>query len=287
MQAHRALAYWHEPVPRVRGYAEAFATGCRVHGVECELRRSEEAIVEDGVTVVWHYGHGLGRRDAPMLGGIPYQAYAGRAVRVGGDAAVWGRLIAAPMIRVTVNGRQLAPEILRRGRPAERFDALGIGVRPATKRGNYVLVTGRSIKDAGTVDEPYGEWERAVCARLRAATRRPIVLREKPRNPLIEIPGVSHDSTETCDDAIRGAWAVVCRSGNIGADAVLWNVPVWAESGPGAVFSTFTPETVEQAAPLDADARRAALADIGAWNWTNDEMRRGELWAHLIAEGLV
>lgn len=284
---HKALAFFHEPLDRVRAHAEAFALGCGAHGVVCELRRSEAARVEPGVTVIWHYGHGLGRRDAPMLGGIPFQAFAGHAVRVGGDAGVWGRLTRKPIIRVSVEDRQLPADLLRRGRPADRFDALGIDVRPVERRGEYVLVTGRSAADAGTVGEPYGEWERAICARLRSATGRPIVLREKPRNPLIDIRGVRHDAAKTCDDAIRGAWAVVCRSGNIGADAVLHGVPVWAESGPGAAYATFTPETVEQARPLDADARRAALGDMAAWNFSNEEIAGGDLWTHLRNEGVI
>lgn len=285
---HKALAFFHEPIPRVRGYAEAFALGCGAHGVVCELRRSESARIEPDVTVIWHYGHGLGHRDAPMLGGIPFQAYAGAAVRVGGDAGVWGRLTRKPIIRVSVEDRQLSESLYRqRVHDAGRFDALGIDVEPVTKRGAYVLVTGRSAADAGTVGEPYGEWERAVCARLRAVTDRPIVLREKPRNPVIDIPGVRHDSGATCDEAIRGAWAVLCRSGNIGADAVLHGVPVWAESGPGAVYSTFEPEGVDTAWTLEPDMRRAALADIAAWNFTNEEMARGELWAHLRDEGLI
>lgn len=287
MPAHRALAYFHAPVPRVRGYAEAFAAGCRVHGVECDLRRSEEATVEPDVTVVWHYGHGLGHRGAPMLGGIPFQAYAGHAVRVGGDAAVWGRLTKRSAIRVSVEDRQLPAEFLRRDRAYDRFLALGIDVEPVAQRGDYVLVTGRSSADAGTVGEPYGEWERAICARLRAVTDRPIVLREKPRNPRIEIPGVAHDVSPSCDAAIRGAWAVLCRSGNIGADAVLHGVPVWAESGPGAVFATCTPETVEEAQPLDPDARRSALANLAAWNFSNEAIARGDLWAHLRDEGVI
>lgn len=283
----KAVAYFHDPVPRVRGYAEAFARGCGVHGVECRLERSEAARVEPGVTVIWHYGHGLGHRGAPMLGGIPFQAYAGAAVRVGGDAGVWGRLTRKPIIRVSVEDRQLSAELLRRNRADDRFRALGIDVDAVERRGDYVLVTGRSAADAGTVGESYGEWERMICARLRLATDRPIVLREKPRNPRIDIAGVIHDENPSCDTMMRGAWAVVCRSGNIGADAVLHGVPVWAESGPGAVFATFTPETVDQARPLDPDARRAALADIAAWNFTNDEIERGELWAHLRDDGVI
>lgn len=284
---HKALAFFHDPVPRVRGYAEAFATGCQRHGVECAIRRSEEAVVEPGVTVIWHYGVGLGLRGTAKLGGIPFQAYAGKATRIGGDAGTWGRLTARPIIRVSVEGPQLAADLLRRGRSGALFYALGIDVQPNSKRGDYILVTGRSTADAGTVGEPYGDWERAVCARLRAVTDRPIVLREKPRNPRIEIPGVEHDTGRTCDDAIRGAWAVVCRSGNIGSDALLHGVPVWAESGPGAVFSTFTPETVESAQPLSPEDRLSALGDIAAWQWTNEEMARGELWEHLKAEGVV
>lgn len=285
----KAVAFFHDPVLRVRGYAEAFALGCGAHGVTCRLERSEAARVEPDVTVIWHYGVGLGLRGTAKLGGIPFQAYAGHAVRIGGDAGTWGRFIPAKPIRVSVEGPQL-DDRLYRGRVHDfaRFESLGIRVEPVQKRGDYVLVTGRSSADAGTVGEPYGEWERAMCARIRAATDRPIVLREKPRNPRIETPGVTrHDDGATCDDAIRGAWAVVCRSGNIGADAVLHGVPVWAESGPGAVYSTFEPEVIDSAWPLEPDLRRAALADIAAWNFTNDAIQRGELWSHLRDEGVI
>lgn len=280
MPSHRAFAFWHEPEGRVKGHAEAFAAGCKRWGIPCEVRRSREAVeAQAGVTVIWHYGLGEG--------GLPFRTYEGKALRVGGDAGVWRRLTSEKYIRISVEGPQLGALMNQREHPRKRFDSLRIPVKPATTRGDYILVTGRSKYDAAVYGQEYGAWERGICERLKAITRRPIVLREKPKNELIDIPGIRHDGERDCGKAILGAWAVICRSGNIGADCILLNVPCWAETGPGAVYGNFALEDIDSAKPLDPEARLNALADIAAWNWRDSEIAKGELWAHLKAEGLI
>lgn len=281
MAARRAVAFFHDPIPRVQGHALAFAAGCARHGVGCEVMHSRKATEPlPGVDAIWHYGLGEG--------GLPFRTYAGKALRVGGDAGVWRRLTQTKFIRISVEGPQLGPLMSRRPHDFKRFEALAIPPQPKPKiRGKHILVTGRSKYDAAVHGQEYGEWERAMFAQLREVTQRPIVFRPKPKNESIPHPGIEEDRQRDCNASILGAWAVVCRSGNIGADAILLNVPVWAESGPGAVYRNFELERIDFAQPLDPDARRKALADIAAWQFTDVEIARGDLWAHLRDEGLL
>lgn len=282
MPTHRAIAFWHDPEHRVRAHAEAFSEGCKRHGIPCEVRHSREAVeARDGVTVVWHYGLGVD------LGGIPFAAYEGKAIRVGGDAGVWRRLTSERYIRISIDGQQLGGLMNQRPHPIKRFDALRISMQTQKNRGRYILVTGRSKYAARISGHEYGEWERDICERLKGITRMPIVLREKPKNQAIDVPGVRHNADRDCNAAILGAWAVICRSGNIGADCILLNVPCWAEYGPGAVYGNFKLEKIDSAAPLFPEVRKAALADIAAWQFRDEEIARGDLWAHLQAEGVV
>lgn len=283
MPTHRAIAFAHEP-GRVIAHAEAFAAGCKRWGVPCEVKRSNEAIEpQAGITVIWHYGLGEG--------GLPFRTYEGKALRVGGDSGYFRGLVqAAPQpfryIRISVDGAQLGGLINKREHPVERFNDLKIDVQPVTSRGDYILVTGRSPYDAKASGMQYGQWERATVARLQAVTKRPIVLRHKPKNPPIQIPKV-RIHTEDVHSAIRGAWAVVCRSGNIGADAIVHGVPCFAEFGPGAVYQKGRIEDIDSAEPLSPEERISALADIASWQWSTEEMAQGKLWAHLKAEGLL
>lgn len=279
----KAIAYIHGPV-RVFELGKAFVTGCKVHGVPCELRRADQFQGPEAADVVWHYGLG------PAL--PVYQAYAGRAVRVIGDVGYWRELM--PKLpqekryaRISIEAAQLGPLMNKRGHATDRFRALNLRQEPVQKRGDYILVTGRSEYDAKVNGMAYGEWERSVVEKLRTLTSRPIRIREKPKNPLINIPGVARCGDSDCAAAIRGAWAVVCRSGNIGADAILHGVPVWAESGPGAVYRDFELDDIERAQPLSGPMRMAALADIAYWQYSTTEIAQGALWAHLRDEALV
>ena len=71
------------------------------------------------------------------------------------------------------------------------------------------------------------------------------------------------------------------------ADAILHGVPVFAEAGPGSVYYKSPLGYVDFAKPLSLPTRKAALADIAYWQWTQEEIERGDLWKHLRNEGVV
>lgn len=267
----RVVAYWHGP-ERIYKYAQAFANGCPFPCNVWHVNKSKQHQYD----VVWLYGLGDARQAFD---------HHSNALRLVGDKGYFHGLVAQKYLRVSVNAQQPDAHLRRREHSPERFDALGIAVQPVTRRGEYILLCGNGPKQAGLQGTAYGEWERQTYERLKAITGREILAREKPKNPPIEgLPRSTHASTA---DAIRGAWAVVSRTGNIGADAILHGVPVIAEAGPGAVYYNAPLADIETIQPISADERRNALADIAAWNWRRDELNSGAFWRHLEAEGLV
>lgn len=273
MAAVKALAYHHGP-PRIRRFAEAFAAGCARHRVRCDLR-PVEGLKPEPADVVWLYGLGPAR---PVFEAHP------EALRLVGDKGYFHERGPRGFVRVSVNAQQPDTHLRRRTHSLLRWEQLGIRVDPA-KRGEYVLLCAIGPKQAERHGLAYGEWERRTFETLRCFTRRPIFVREKPKNP--PISGLPRCMEASASAAIRGAWAVVCMTGNIGVDSIVEGVPVISETGPGSVYYPQGLHEIESIRPLSAEARLNALSDIAAWNWTPAEIARGDFWAHLCDEGMV
>lgn len=269
----RVLAYYHGPA-RIRRHAEAFAAGCAAHGVACGLRQVGSP--PEQADVVWLYGLG------PAM--PAFQAHAA-ALRLVGDKGYFSERGPKGYLRVSVNAQQPDLHLRNRRHDPQRWRSLGIDVDPVAKRGDYVLICGMGPKQATRQGLAYGEWERATFAQLRQFTSRPLLVREKPKNS--PIPGLPRSSHGTTSEAIRGAWAVVCMTGNIGADAILEGVPVIAQAGPGSVYYDEGLHEIERIRPMPSGKRLSALSDIAAWNWSPEEIAAGQFWGHLKNEGMV
>lgn len=277
----RALAY------ASSGYscelAEAFANGCRRYGVTCEVRLLEQFKGPEPCEVVWLFGLIAMAR--------VFDAYRGRALRITGDLGYWRERASALSIknrpvRIAVEAQQPDAHLRLHLHSPDRFWMLNLGISPVFERGAYILVTGHCAEQARYLGYAYGEWEAKTVVAVRRLTDRPIVVREKPSSDPLRIDGTTRDSSSAAD-AIRNAWAVVCCTGNIGADAILHGVPVFAQSGPGAVYYRAPLESIEQARPLDAYRRIGALADLAYWQYSLEEFERGALWSHLLLEGVL
>lgn len=252
--------------------AEAFSAGCKRHAVQCDVLPVGKKTDAD---VIWIYGLGPAK---PVFESHP------EAVRLVGDKGYFSEYCRAKKyLRVSVNAQQPDKHLRRVTHPSDRFDALGIRVRPISARGDYILICGIGPKQCGLQGMQYGQWERETYRKIRAATDRPVFVREKPGNPKID--GVPCLPAMPASAAIRGAWAVVCMTGNIGADSILEGVPVIAEAGPGSVYQHASIADIETVQPLPAETRLQALADIAYWQWTVHEISRGDLWANMKAEG--
>lgn len=84
------------------------------------------------------------------------------------------------------------------------------------RSGDHVLVAvpGQEFGRAFGIDVP--GWSRSIVARVRAATSRPVRVRER-------------DATRPLQEDLDGCWAVVTHSSNVAVDAVLAGVPVFVE----------------------------------------------------------
>src|SRR5690606_8968152 len=117
-----------------------------------------------------------------------FEAHAG-AVRLVGDKGYFAEYAGKiRYLRVSVNAQQPDAHLRLRQHPADRWRQMGIPAVPVQKRGDYILLCGIGPKQAARHGLAYGEWEQATYQRLRSITSRPILVREKPKNP--PIPGL-------------------------------------------------------------------------------------------------
>lgn len=183
--------------------------------------------------------------------------------------------------RVAVNGWSAA-RYVRAGLPSTRFDRLGLRIAPWGE-GQEVIVAGSTAKAAADHGFGYMEWERRAIERLKDCGR-PVVYRPKPNDAQARaIPGVRTD-TRPISESLRAAAGWVTHHSNSAVDALLAGVPVHCEIGAAAAMSV----------PLDQianapwlEGREQFLHDVAWLQWTVDEMRAGECWAHLKERGLV
>ncbi len=273
-----AVAYAHGPT-RVYRLANEFTRGAHLNGVKCSVEEVEKLRDPLPVDVVWMYGLGPA---CPV-----FEAYEGKATRIVGDRGYFDEYIKNRRFwRVSVNSQQPDKHLQLIDHSSDRYKALGLNVQPVIHRGDYILICGIGPKQAARLGYEYGQWEKETYAALCKITKRRIFIREKPGNPWImtyrrlPYPKLSQQ--------VRGAWAVVCRTGNVGADCILENVPVIAEAGPGRVYYPDARlEDIDSIRPIDPDLRVKALSDLTHWQWTNEEIERGDMWRQLMKEGIV
>ena len=260
----------------------ALAQGCARHGVKAEQRSMSECRPE-ACDVAFLYGV-----DHPL-----FDVYEGRALRVVVDLGYWReRASELPVhdrhLRVAVESVQPDWHLRLYRHPPDRFERTqAFHVKPIEQRGDAVLVCGHSAAAAALYGKDYGEWESRAVQAVAAVSCRPIRVRAAPTCAPLPILNVTHCCAPTIGAALAKAFAVVCMTGNVGADGILHGVPTFCEAGPGAVYGGLPLDWIDDALPLPERTRAQALADLAYWQWTPAEIAAGELWAHLKREGLL
>lgn len=158
----------------------------------------------------------------------------------------------------------------------ERFDALGIELKPWRTEGRHILVCGQRGIGSPTMASPMN-WHQNAAARLVKHTKRPIKVRAHPGN--------SAPKTLLSDD-LRDAWACVVWSSASGVQALVSGIPVFYDAPHWICEIAALPFTASLASavfhpngesPLMDDADRlAALHDLAWAQWTLDEITSGE-----------
>lgn len=189
------------------------------------------------------------------------------------DLGYWQR---EAYYRFAVNG--WSPErYVRAGRPSDRFERLGLTIKPWRAGGREIIVAGCTQKAASDHGLEYQAWEASAIQCLQGCGR-PVVYRPKPNDQnATPFEGVEMDR-RPISEALATAYAVVTHHSNTAIDALLAGIPVHCETGAAAALSVPLDQIAD--APL-LDGREQFLHDVAWLQWTVDEMRSGEAWAYL------
>ena len=170
-------------------------------------------------------------------------------------------------------------------RSGDRWERLGITLKPERQNGRHILVCGASAKMHRFLglSEP-SVWARDVISQLRETTARPIVYRPKPSwRERVAVPGAGlSPSGRPLRDDLVDCHAVVTYATTVAADAIFAGVPAVA-LGPSIArpVSSQTLEGIDQITMPSQDKVRRWAESMAYCQWTVDEMASGEAWGYV------
>ena len=242
--------------------AGAFAAGLQVIGHRPIWRSASDygpGQVESFGAVVITGMRGKGRviRDDYERAGVPVIVIDyGYLARVGG-VATWE----TGHWQVGVGGLNRPPSFEC---PSDRFDRLGITVKPKGK-GKRPLVLGQHVGDPahGYTADAMQAWAQGLCDSLGARWR------PHPDSPGVDVVAERADGPLARVLADTSVVHTLCSTG--GLEAILAGVPAIAEMPERACWGSLSGPKLPSKA-----ARKALCARLAYGQWTLDEMRSGE-----------
>lgn len=152
----------------------------------------------------------------------------------------------------------------------ERWQALGIELRPWRTTGDHVLICPNRSFGVGE-QVMHADWAQRCADRIRKQTKRPVRVRAHPGNDSPKRP---------LSDDLAGAWAVIVWSSSCAIHALVDGYPTYIE----APFQVV--KGASATGPIDSPVMPDRLPHLErmAWaQWTCDEITRGEPFAHLLS----
>jgi len=170
------------------------------------------------------------------------------------------------------SGRWL-PEIMDERVFRYRWELTGLDFAPWREDGEHVLICGQRGIGTKAMASPR-DWHDKVAAQLR-----PLVGDREIRVRLH--PGKDKALRATLDDDLDGCWCCVVWSSGAGVRALLRGVPVIYQAPHWIVSGAASPHLDDVGLPPMPD--RAPAFESMAWaQWTVEEIRSGEAFAHLL-----
>lgn len=274
------VCFWHSDKPRERLLADAFLDGVRAHGDEGEARALEgvPTVADCEVAVmVGVKSRGLFRAHWAAGTHILYmdKGYTRHAAR--SPVKLW------EYWRTAVDAHQPLSS-LAIDRPADRWERLGLELKPWRTEGRHVILAGSSQKyhDFYGLTEPT-TYNTKVIRHLQRCTDRPIIYRPKPSwADAVPIDGSEFSTGGAIADVLEGAHALVTHGSNACFEAMLAGVPSLILGD--AVAKTLSSESLEniETPYLASDAERRRWAcSLAYCQWTMPEFHTGEAWQYL------
>lgn len=206
------------------------------------------------------------------------------------DLGYWGRHAGgryAGYHKLVINMRHATPYFQKKPKPMDRFQRLGISIKPWRNTGRYVLVCGMGGKGAMACGYPVEEWEKWAINQIKKYTDRPIMYRPKASwRGARPLPGtVFHNPQSEFGEALAQAWCVVSHHSNCNVDGILEGVPSFCIDGVALPLSCSDLSQIEK--PFKPDNREQWAADLSYVQWNVGEIADGTAWRYLKTEGLI
>lgn len=266
---------------RSKALADAALNGLRMTGIHAKLRNSRTYTEPDSdVAVFYGLSEGLDKIFADYK-------QTGKAVYI--DLGYFKRRLQSRYDgyhKLSINNRHPTAYFQQRDYPSDRFDSLGIEIKPWRRYGNAVLIAGMSAKAAGAEGFGIEQWEKEAAAQLIKHTGRQILYRPKPSwlgaRP---IPGTSmQNSTDIATPLIK-CHAVVTHHSNVAVDSILAGVPAFCSEGVAVPMSLQDLSLIET--PYMPENRYQWASNIAWCQFKTAEIHDGLPWRHLFDEGLL
>ena len=249
-------------------FNEAFAAGVEaVEGERPQIFRDPR--IRPGPIALWGEHKMYRQLQAAANSGVPWYY---------GDHAYFGRGI---YFRVTKNALQSDGSYFDDGPEATRqLDALNrvrkkvpihIEHDPKNASKGFILLCPPSEALSERSGFSQEAWTAQAVTRLKAVSKREIVIRQKPKINRTPAPLL---------EALKGAWCLVTYTSNAAIEAICGGYPAICDGpNPVNIFNEPKMENVEKAfVPRDYETRRQWVGALCRQQWTLDEIRAGDCW---------
>jgi len=228
--------------------------------IACAPQAGIEAIVtkrwEKKAEVLMSYGLGHPKR---RLSTEAHVKAGGRLI--GWDLAYWDR---ENSMRCTVD--HLHPWRLIKDMPPDRFSKSGINMRDDHDPDGPIVLVGMGRKSRAQFAMQDRAWERQALKGIKAIYPGKQII-YKPKVPEDGLPGCK-TMNGPIEEALKGAFFVVCRHSNVAVDACIAGVPVVCEDGAAKVL--YGNDLSHPVSPSVA-AREQFLQNLAYWQWMPSE----------------
>lgn len=281
------VVFWRSDKPRERILADAFCHGVRAHG--------DEAVE---MPLAWEIPDPLPECDIACMVGVKSR----RRFEAHSAAGIHTLYLDKGYIRTEAEGHTKAWKYWRVSLGShhptrylesmhfkpDRWERLGIRFKPWAQGRKRILLAGSSEKyhefyGLKHPDDYYKQIYKRICGLVNGPD---VVYRPKPSyHEAKEIEGAIFSRGGTIEEALAGCGLLVTHGSNAVFEAILAGVPtlVLGDAVTRPISST---DIEDVSAPrLASDSERLRLLQALAYcQWTCDEMRSGEAWAHIKGE---
>ena len=210
---------------------------------------------------------------------VPYSAYRGsiieRQKREGKPVIVidTGYLRRDRHYMVGLGGLNGRADFKNENSPSDRWDKLGLELKPYRETGKHVLVCSQIPWDASVQDHKHPEWMQWITETLPKYTDRPIIYRPHPKITPYQMPPI--------EEVLRDCWCLITFSGNSAVDALIAGIPA-ISCDEGSMAWPICDKSITVVASPSKPWREPWVHNLAYCQWNEEEMKEGLPWKHLI-----